>query len=107
MSTFDEREKSFEAKFAHDERLRFCIAARCNKLVGLWAAALMGLQGEAAADYAISVVKADFEEEGDEDVFRKLKADLAARDVEVSDHQIRRAMKENMGKASAQIEAEE
>ncbi|MGV6849001.1 MAG: DUF1476 domain-containing protein [Marinibacterium sp.] len=76
MSTFDDREATFESKFAHDEELQFKAAARRNKMAGLWAAELMGLTGDAAADYAKSVVIADFEEAGDEDVVRKLADDL-------------------------------
>lgn len=76
MSTFDDRENAFENKFAHDEEMQFKAVARRNKLVGLWAADLLGHAGDAAADYAKSVVMADFEEPGDEDVVRKLVADL-------------------------------
>ncbi|GHA40565.1 aldolase [Amylibacter ulvae] len=76
MSTFDDRERAYENKFAHDEEMRFKAFARRNKLVGLWAAELLGkTQGEADA-YAKEVVKADFEEAGDEDVYRKLSGDL-------------------------------
>lgn len=76
MTTFDERENAFENKFAHDEDLRFKVAARRNKLVGLWAAGLLGKSGADAEAYAKSVVIADMEEAGDEDVVRKLSADL-------------------------------
>jgi hypothetical protein len=76
MSTFNDRENAFENKFAHDTEMQFKAVARRNKLTGLWAAELMGLSGDAAADYAKEVVKADFEEAGDEDVIRKLIADL-------------------------------
>lgn len=79
MTTFDDREHAFEAKFAHDEEMQFRAAARCNKLLGLWAADLMGLTGAAADDYAKTVVKADFEEKGHEDVIRKVAADLDGR----------------------------
>lgn len=76
MSTFDDREKGFESKFAHDSEMRFRAEARRNKLVGLWAAGLMGKTGDAAEEYARTVVAADFEEAGIEDVVRKLSADL-------------------------------
>ncbi|QCO56862.1 DUF1476 domain-containing protein (plasmid) [Pseudorhodobacter turbinis] len=76
MSTFDERENAFEAKFAHDAEMQFRAEARCNKLVGLWAAELLGKTGQEATDYAMTVVAADFEEAGNEDVVRKLAADL-------------------------------
>ena len=76
MTTFDEREQAFEAKFAHDEEMAFKAVARRNKLTGLWAAELLGRTGDAATDYAKSVVLADFEEAGHEDVVRKILADL-------------------------------
>lgn len=76
MTTFDDRENAFEAKFAHDADMQFRAEARCNKLVGLWAAELLGKTGDAAKEYAMSVVSADFEEAGNEDVVRKLVADL-------------------------------
>ncbi|WP_425102036.1 DUF1476 domain-containing protein [Tropicibacter sp. S64] len=76
MSTFDDRESAFENKFAHDEEIKFKAEARCNKLLGMWAAELMGLVGEEAEAYARAVIKADFEEAGHEDVVRKVAADL-------------------------------
>jgi len=76
MTTFDDREHAFEAKFAHDEEMKFRAVARRNKLLGLWAAELMGRTGEAAEAYAREVIKADFEEAGHEDVVRKVSADL-------------------------------
>tara|TARA_R110002096_G_scaffold256697_1_gene450009 strand:+ start:6819 stop:7160 length:342 start_codon:yes stop_codon:yes gene_type:complete len=79
MTTFDEREHAFEAKYAHDADMQFRAEARCNKLVGLWAAGLLGKTGDAAAEYAMTVVSADFEEPGNEDVVRKLAADLEGR----------------------------
>ncbi len=79
MTTFDDREHAFEAKFAHDSEMQFRAEARRNKLVGLWAAGLLGKSGEAATDYAMSVVSADFEEAGIEDVVRKVAADLAGK----------------------------
>jgi hypothetical protein len=79
MTTFDDRENAFENKFAHDADLQFRAEARRNKLLGLWAAGLLGKSGEDAAAYAKDVVASDFEEAGDEDVFRKIAADLGAR----------------------------
>jgi hypothetical protein len=105
MSGFDKRREGYESKFAHDEDLKFKATARRNKLLGLWAAAKMGITGEAADAYAKEVVKAEFEEAGDEDVFRKIRKDLDAKQVEVSDHQIRREMEELMAKAVEQIQA--
>lgn len=105
MGTFDKREEGFEAKFAHDEELRFKATARRNKLLGLWAAEKMGLSGDAADDYAKSVVRADFAEPGDEDVFRKVRQDFDAKGVEQSDHQIRRTMDDLMATAIEQIKS--
>ncbi|MFN8831089.1 MAG: DUF1476 domain-containing protein [Labrys sp. (in: a-proteobacteria)] len=105
MSTFDKRQEGFEKKFAHDEELRFKATARRNKLLGLWAAEKLGKTGDDAAAYAKSVVMADFEEAGDEDVVRKVMADLTAGGVEQSDHQIRRTMDELMAQAVAEIQA--
>ncbi len=79
MTTFDERENAFESKFAHDEAMQFKATARRNKLLGLWAAELLGKSGAEAEAYAMEVVKSDFEEAGDEDVFRKLAGDLGDR----------------------------
>ncbi|MDH3264627.1 MAG: DUF1476 domain-containing protein [Paracoccaceae bacterium] len=79
MTTFDDRENAFENKFAHDAEMQFKAEARRNKLLGLWAAGLMGKSGDEAAAYAKEVVKADFEEAGHEDVVRKLKTDLGDR----------------------------
>lgn len=77
MNTFDDRQRAFEAKFAHDMEMQFKAIARRNKLLGLWAAGLLGKTGQAAEDYAMEVIRADFEEAGHEDVFRKVQADLA------------------------------
>jgi hypothetical protein len=105
MTTFDKRQDAFEAKFAHDEELRFKAEARRNKLLGLWAAEKLGKTGQAAQDYAKTVVAADFEEAGHEDVFRKIRTDFDAAGVEQSDHQIRRTMDELLVTAAEQIEA--
>jgi hypothetical protein len=102
MSGLSDREKAFENKFALDQELKFKALARRNKLVGLWAA---GLLGKADADaYAKEVVVADFEEAGDEDVFRKLRSDLDAAGVSISDQDIRTKMVEFLAQAIDQIE---
>ncbi len=106
MSSFDEREKGYEKKFAHDEELKFKATARRNKLLGLWAAELMGKSGDEAEDYAKGVVLADLEEPGEEDVFRKIRGDFDAASVDQSDHQIRRTMDELMDEAVKQVESE-
>jgi hypothetical protein len=106
MNTFDNRQKGFEGKFAHDQELQFKASARRNKLLGLWAAGLLGKEGADAEAYAKEVIKADFEEVGDEDVFRKVRGDLDAAGVEQSDHQVRRQMDELMAEAISQIENE-
>ncbi len=105
MTTFDNRKDAAEKKFAHDAELQFKAAARRNKLLGQWAAGQMGMSGDAAEAYAKSVVMADFEEAGDDDVFRKIRADLDGAKIEVSDHVIRRTMDELMAKAIADIQA--
>ena len=105
MTTFDKREEGFEKKFAHDEELKFKATARRNKMLGLWAAAKLGKSGPDAEAYAKSVVMADFEEAGDDDVFRKVRKDFDAKGVDQSDHQIRRTMDELMGQAIEQIKA--
>ncbi|MEZ5774931.1 MAG: DUF1476 domain-containing protein [Hyphomicrobiaceae bacterium] len=106
MTTFDEREKAFEKKFAHDQEMQFKAQARRNKLLGLWAAGLMGLSSKEADDYAKSVVKADFEEPGEEDVVRKIRQDLNDKGVGRPDDDIRRMMAELLVKAKDQIMTE-
>ena len=103
MSGFDDRENAFENKFAHDQELEFKAVARRNKLLGLWAAELMGLTGDDADAYGKDVVKADFEEAGDEDVFRKVRGDFDARGIEQSDHQIRHKMEQLLEEAREQV----
>ena len=105
MTTFDKREEGFEKKFAHDEELRFKANARRNKLLGLWAAEKMGVSGSAAEAYAKEVVVADFEEAGDDDVFRKVRKDFDAKGVGQSDQDIRKAMVDLMALAVEQIKA--
>ncbi|MDW4496375.1 DUF1476 domain-containing protein [Sulfitobacter sp. D35] len=100
MSTFDDRENAFENKFAHDAEMQFKAEARRNRLLGLWAAELMGLEGDAATSYAAEVVKADFEEAGDEDVYRKVSGDLGDKADEKT---IRSKMVLLMTEAKAQI----
>jgi hypothetical protein len=103
MTTFDDRESAFENKFAHDADLQFKITARRNKLVGHWAAEKMGLTPEETTSYATSVVQADFEEAGDEDVVRKLLGDLTSAGVEVDDAMIRAALEAKMIEARRQF----
>jgi hypothetical protein len=105
MTTFDKREEGFEKQFAHDEELKFKAMARRNKLLGLWAAEKLGHTGADAEAYAKEVVMADFEEAGDDDVFRKIRQDFDAKGVAQSDHQIRRTMEELLATAVAQIKA--
>ena len=99
MSSFDEREKNFEKKFVHDEELQFKISARRNKYIGQWTSQILGYDQEKEKQYIQSVIKADFEEAGDEDVFRKLKVDL--KDHNISDEEIRIKMDELNEKAKA------
>ncbi|WP_373352772.1 DUF1476 domain-containing protein [Pseudoroseicyclus sp. CXY001] len=98
MSSFDDRENAFEAKFAHDAEMKFRAEARANKLLGLWAAGLLGKEGDEAEAYAAEVVRADFEEAGNEDVFRKVKGDLGDR---ADDATIRTRMAECLLEAKA------
>jgi len=100
MTTFDERETAFESKFAHDQEMQFKAVARRNKLLGLWAADLMGKTGGDAAAYAIEVVKSDFEEAGHDDVVRKVSGDLGSL---ASEEEIRAKMDELLPEAKAQI----
>ena len=92
MTTFDERERGFEAKYAHDEEMAFRILARRNRLLGEWAARLMGLTEAEADAYSKEVIRAEFEEAGDEDVIRKLLGDLTAAGVDMDDARIRDAL---------------
>jgi hypothetical protein len=106
MTTFEDREKGYERKFAHDQELKFRATARRNKMLGLWAAEQLGLSGEEAQAYAKEVIKADLEIPGDDDVFRKIRRDFDAKGVQKSDHQIRSKIVDLMGVAISQIEAE-
>lgn len=103
MTTFDDRERAFEAKFARDEEMAFRVHARRNRLLGQWAAAKMKLTPEETDAYAKAVLQADFEESGDEDVIRKLLGDLLAAGVEVDDPAIRRAVEEMTVEARRQL----
>ncbi len=104
MSGIDKRGDAFESKFAHDAELKFKSEARRNKLLGQWAAEKMGKTGDDIAAYAKEVIIADFEEAGDEDVFRKIRGDFDIAGIDESDHQIRRTMDEMMEKAIEQIQ---
>jgi hypothetical protein len=106
MTTFDKRKDAFESKFAHDAELQFKAEARRNKLLGLWAAALLGKTAGDADAYAKAVIAADFEKAGDSDVFAKIRRDFDAAGVNQSDHQIRRTMDDLMQTAIEQIRTE-
>ncbi len=101
MSSFDEREKSFEKKFAHDEELQFKVSARRNKYIGEWASNILGYNSDQEKEYIQSVIKADFAEAGDEDVFRKVKEDL--KDHNILDEDIRKKMDELNEKAKSEF----
>jgi hypothetical protein len=101
MTTFDDREKAFEDKYKHDQNLQFRVEVRRNKLLGLWAAELLGK--EDADAYAKEVVSADFEEPGDADLVRKLRNDLADGGIEMSEHRVRKKMEECLEAAKEQI----
>lgn len=103
MTSFDDREKAFEAKFAMDEEMSFRVTARRNKLLGAWAAEKMKLTPEEADAYAKAVVQADFEEAGDEDVVRKLVGDLTAAGVEIDEGEVRKAIDALTAEARRQL----
>jgi hypothetical protein len=103
MTTFDEREKGYEAKLTHDEDVKFRSHARGNHLLGLWAAEKLGKSGQPAEDYANALIQADLEGNGDESAFAKLRADFAAAGLALSDGQIRSKMAELFAKASEDI----
>lgn len=106
MTTFDKREKAYESKFALDQELRFKSNARRNKLLGLWAAELIGKSGAEVDEYVREVVRSDFEEPGDDDVFRKVRNDLDAAGVTMSDDDLRGKMVELMAQAVGEVEKE-
>src|SRR5437762_14371622 len=103
MTTFDKRKDAFESKFAHDEELKFKAESRRNKLLGQWAAGLLGKSGADVDAYVKEIIAADFEQAGDEDVFRKIRKDYDEGGVAQSDHQIRRTMAELLETAIQQI----
>jgi len=103
MSQFNDRERAFESKFAHDEEMKFRLIARRNRLLGEWAAAKMGLSEEETSSYAKDVVRADFEEAGDEDVIRKVLGDLTAAGIETSDAEIRQTLEHKVAEAKRQL----
>lgn len=105
MTQFDDREKAFEKKFAHDAELKFKAESRRNKMLAEWAASRMGLTGDAVEEYVKAVRKADLAEKGDDDVFRKVKGDLAAKGIAIADADIRKQMGEFLAKAVKEIEA--
>ena len=104
MTTFDDREKGYEKKFAHDADLKFKAESRRNKALAEWAGGLMGLIGPGLEDYIKAVRKADLAEKGDDDVFGKVKADLAAKGLNIADADIRKVMGEALAKAVTDIE---
>lgn len=106
MTTFDKREKVFEDKYKHDQELQFKVEVRRNKLLGLWVAELLGLSGADAEAYAKEVVKADFEEPGVADVIRKIQGDAAPKNIDLSEHRIRKKMDEMTVIAKEQIMTE-
>ena len=103
MTQFDDRERAFETKFARDEEMQFRVLARRNRLLGAWAAELMGLSAVEAESYAKDVVRADFEEAGDEDVIRKLLGDLTSAGIDVDDARIREALGHKTVEARRQL----
>ncbi len=106
MTTFDEREKVFEDKYKHDQDLQFRVEVRRNKLLGLWVAELLGIEGADAEAYAKEVVRADFEEPGVADVIRKIQGDAAPKNLDLSEHRIRKKMDEMTVIAKEQIMTE-
>ena len=105
MTTFDEREKGFEKKFALDQDLKFKAESRRNKMLAEWAAAKLGITGDAVEDYVKAVRKADLAEKGDDDVVRKVKQDFADKGLAIDEAEIRKAMGEFIAKAVRDIEA--
>ncbi len=105
-STFEKRERAQEAKFAHDQEMDFRVSARRDKLLGLWAAELMDMKGGDAEAYARQIVLTDVDQPGDDDVFQRVKSDLEAAKVEVSDHDLRRKMDSLLRLAREQMETE-
>jgi len=103
MTTFDDRERAFETKFAHDQEMAFRVTARRNRLIGQWAAGLMGLTPAETDAYAKGVVQADFEEAGDDDIVRKLLGDLVSANVDIDEARIRHALEDKLIEARRQL----
>ena len=103
MATFNDREKAAEAKFSHDKETDFKVMARRNKLLGLWVAEHLDIAGDEAEVYAREVVKSDFDRPGDEDVFEKVWGDIQAKNIDLSEHRVRRQMTELLEVARRQI----
>ncbi len=106
MTTFNNREKAFEDKYKHDQELQFKVEVRRNKLLGLWVAEMLGLTGADADAYAKEVVSADFEEPGDADVVRKIQGDVQPKNLDLSEHRLRKKMDELVAVAKEQIMSE-
>jgi hypothetical protein len=106
MSSFDDREKQFEAKFQHDQELQFKVTARRNRLLGEWAGGLMGFSGDDLKAYAGEVVQSDFDKPGDEDVLEKVLGDLNGKNIQVNNHQLRKQMDDLLIEAKKQVMAE-
>ena len=103
MTQFDDRQRAFESKFAHDEEMKFRLVARRNRLLGEWAAAKMGLSEEETSSYAKDVIRADFEEAGDEDVIRKVLGDLTSAGIETNENEIRETLDHKTAEAKRQL----
>ncbi len=106
MTTFNDREKAFEDKYKHDQELQFKVEVRRNKLLGLWVAEMLGLSGADAEAYAKEVVAADFEEPGDADLVRKIQGDTQPKNIDLSEHRLRKKMDELVAVAKEQIMSE-
>lgn len=103
MTSFEDRESAFEGKFAHEEKMDFAVEARCCKLFGLWVAEKIGLDGADARTYAASVVEANLEEAGFADVLRKVRGDLDAKNIEISDHMLNIELDKALTEAKKQV----
>ena len=106
MAIFEDREKGFEQKFKHDQELEFKVRVRANKLLGLWVAGQLGLPPEEAEAYAKTVVEADLQRPGDDDVVEKVLADCAARKIDMTEHRLRSHMREVLQVARQQVQSE-
>jgi hypothetical protein len=106
MAIFEDREKGFEQKFKHDQELEFKVRVRANKLLGLWVAGQLGLPPEEAETYARTVVEADLQRPGDDDVVEKVLADCAARKIDMTEHRLRNHMREVLQVARQQVQSE-